>query len=318
MTGRSVQNPTMDPIQALWYLLLLLKINQTYLIQSKPGCSNYEAITDVLKTSRCPRQLGKNISSPDFESLLHAAGILKLKGATGRIEINRKMFELKLSANSMIVEVQNEDITVNGKRTKGKTIRIRQKMKPPVEFDCDDWDHESEIRVAIRIAKKGYNAAQRKCVNPSVVDSARPTTRCRVSIESESAAESSPAIELRPPPSTRTDVSTSTTREARRVSFDAAEETNTTEANSTNLPGPPSQTNQIIEHAQKLDFTLDPRPCLNNDDGNAGFIQLKNTTSNPLPSDQMKIKIGFAAMVLGYDKSLPSLRKQTIINAASR
>ena len=151
-----------------------------------------------------------------------------------------------------------------------------------------------------------------------MVNSARPTTRRRVSIESESAAESSPAIELGPPPSTRTDVSTSTTREPRRVSFDAAEETNTTEANSTNLPGPPSQTNQIIEHAQKLDFTLDPRPCLNNDDGNAGFIQLKNTTSNPLPSDQMKIKIGFAAMVFGYDTSLPSLRKQTIINAASR
>ena len=32
----------------------------------------------------------------------------------------------------------------------------------------------------------------------------------------------------------------------------------------------------------------------------------------------MKIKIGFAAMVFGYDTSLPSLRKQTIINAASR
>ena len=69
----------------------------------------------------------------------------------------------------MIVEVQNEDITVNGKRTKGKTIRIRQKMKPPAEFDCDDWDHESEIRVAIRIAKKGYNAAQRnKIAHPNL------------------------------------------------------------------------------------------------------------------------------------------------------
>ena len=98
----------MDPIQALWYLLLLLKINQTYLIQSKPGCSNYEAITDVLKTSRCPRQLGKNISSPDFESLLHAAGILKLKGATGRIEINKKVIESKLSVYFMIVEAQNQ------------------------------------------------------------------------------------------------------------------------------------------------------------------------------------------------------------------
>ena len=145
MTGRSVQNPTMDPIQALWYLLLLLKNNQTYLIQSRPDCSNYEAITDVLKTSRCPCQLGKNISSPDFESLLHAAGILKLKGATGRIEINKKMIESKLSAYFMIVEAQNENITVNGKRTKGKTIRIHQKMKPPVEFDCDDWDYESEL-----------------------------------------------------------------------------------------------------------------------------------------------------------------------------
>ena len=145
MTGRSVQNPTMDPIQALWYLLLLLKNNQTYLIQSRPDCSNYEAITDVLKTSRCPRQLGKNISSPDFESLLHAAGILKLKGATGKIEINKKMIESKILAYFMIVEVQNENITVNGKRTKGKTIRIHQKMKPPVEFDCDDWDYESEL-----------------------------------------------------------------------------------------------------------------------------------------------------------------------------
>ena len=83
-----------------------------------------------------------------------------------------------------------------------------------------------------------------------------------------------------PPPSTRTDVSMSreeaTTREARRLSFDAiAEEANTTKADTTNLLGPPSQTNQRIEHAKKIDFTLDPRPCLNNDDGNAGFIQLK-------------------------------------------
>ena len=99
-----------------------------------------------------------------------------------------------------------------------------------------------------------------------------------------------------------------TTRKARQVSFDAiAEEANTTEDDTTNLPGPPSQMNQRIEHAKNLDFTLDPRPCLNNDDGNAGFIQLKNTTTNLLPSDQMKITIGFAAMVLGYDKSLPYL-----------
>ena len=52
--------------------------------------------------------------------------------------------------------------------------------------------------------------------------------------------------------------------------------------------------------------------------GNAGFIQLKYTTTNPLPSDQMKTKIGFAAMVVGCDKSLPyDLQKQMIINAAS-
>ena len=146
----------------------------------------------------------------------------------------------------MIVEVQNENITVKGNRTKGKIIRIRQKIKPPGEFDCDDWNYESKICTAIRVAKKGHNSAQRNCVVPSVVDSARPTTRRHVSIELES-AESSPAVEIRPPPSTRTEVSTSceeaTTCEACRVSFDATEETYTTEANSTKLPGPSSQTN---------------------------------------------------------------------------
>ena len=177
----------MDPIQALWYLLLLLKINQTYIIQSKPGgCSNYEAITDVLKTSsRCHCQLGKNISSPDFESLLHTAGILKLKGASGKIEINKKMIESKLSVYFMILEVQNQHITVNGKRTRGKMIKIHQKVKPSAEFDCNDWDYESEIRRAIRVAKRGYNSAQLKCIVPSVVANARPTTRRHVSIELE-------------------------------------------------------------------------------------------------------------------------------------
>ena len=96
-----------------------------------------------------------------------------------------------------------------------------------------------------------------------MVDSARPTTRRRVSIESESEL-SPPGAELRPPPpsTSRTDVSMSckeaTTRKARQVSFDAIapEEANTTEADTINLvPGPPSQTNQKIEDTKKLDFT---------------------------------------------------------------
>lgn len=72
-----------------------------------------------------------------------------------------------------------------------------------------------------------------------------------------------------------------------------------------NLPGPLLQTNQRIEDAKKLFFTLDPRPCLN--DGNTGFTELQNKPTNPLPSDKMKIKIGFAAIVLGCNKSLPYL-----------
>ena len=97
-----------------------------------------------------------------------------------------------------------------------------------------------------------------------------------------------PAVELRtPPPPTRTDISTSdeeaTTHEAGRVSFVATEESNTMEADSTGLPGPLLQTNQRIEHAQKLDITSDPRRCLNNDDSNAGYIQLKIQLHIPFP-----------------------------------
>ena len=39
-------------------------------------------------------------------------------------------------------------------------------MERGVEFDCEDWDYESKIRTAIRVAKKGYNSAQQKCVVP--------------------------------------------------------------------------------------------------------------------------------------------------------
>ena len=296
---------TMTPAQAIWALLLLLPLKTKFLIRPVDGCDKWPPVASILK-AKSVDNLSKNVSNDDFDSLLHATSCLKVNEVTGQETFFAKKFEKTLQALGMGITVQAEKVSVGNKRSTVQTVIISS-----VESDRNNrcWDYESRCRSTIRNAKKGYYSAKRSADAAATSAENERNTRSRTVSESSSSdsttAEPAPAT-------TDNEQSTNTSgRDSPTISNDSTILQVSTELDDMPLPQPPSWAEKMIEDANKLDFSLDPRPEHN---GTEEIPLLHCAILN----DKYRSILAFTAMRAGYDPNAGGAERKRIIVAVRR